>query len=122
MFREFIGILGEAATDMIDAYNEIDNERAELVEAIRKYNSRAALYGKKPLVLMEEKPSANAENDTEKLKKYFSEKLYSGQYKAEADLNGFGFRRVSGSTWKKGNCIASIEYDRKQYNYTIKLF
>ena len=122
MLGELMGILGEAITDTIDAYNAIDNERVEVIEAIRKYNARATLYGKKPIVIMEEKPSVNAGNDTEKLKKYFSEKTYTGQYKAEDDLNGFGFQRVSRSTWKKGNAIASIEYSGDRFGYIIKLF
>lgn len=123
MFGEFMNILGEAINVTIDAYNTIDNERTELVEAIRRYNSRAALYGKKPIIIMEEKPSVvTVVSDMEKLKKYFSEKTYSGQYKAEADLNGFGFQRVSGSTWKKGNAIASIEYSGDRFGYIIKLF
>ena len=75
MFREFINIIGDAATDMIDEYTKIKNERSELVEAIEKYNVRAALYGNKPIVIIQEKTSENTEdNETEKLKKYFSEK------------------------------------------------
>lgn len=121
MFREFMGIIGEAAADMIDAYTEITNERAELIESIRKYNERAALYGLKPITVVEADTSSSNEEMT-KLKKYFSEKTYSSQYKAESDLNGFGFKRISGSTWKRGNTIASIEFFADHYGYIIKLF
>ena len=119
MFGELMGILGEAINDTIDAYNAIDNERAEIVEAIKKYNARAALYGKKPIVIMQEN---DMNDDASNLKKYFSEKSYTGKYKAESELNRFGFQKVSGSTWKRGNTIASIEYCTDRYGYIIKLF